>query len=130
MTDTILISRNEGYGFFGTMRHWATPEDAWNIALAAVAEATGCAFHEVRDFLDSRYGRHFADEVIGKLSTNRGPVAPRPTLQVAIDLAVKQWSAWQISKPTSRATGIPMGSDYLTGFVIHAAITTEAEEQS
>jgi hypothetical protein len=129
MTDTILISRNEGYGFFGTMRHWATPEDAWNIALAAVAEATGCAFHEVRDFLDSRYGRHFADEVVGKLSTSRVP-HNSAIIQVAIDRAVKEWSGWMISKRTSRATGIPMGNDYLTGFVIHAAITTEAEEQS
>ncbi len=62
-TPTTLPSANEARGFFGTIRHHAEPREAWAIAMEAVAIITGCSDEAVRDFLDSRYGRHFADEV-------------------------------------------------------------------
>ncbi len=43
----IPATRNEAWGFWGTMNEHATGEDAGN----------------VRAFLDSRYGRHYTDEV-------------------------------------------------------------------
>jgi hypothetical protein len=63
-TPTTLPSRNEAWGFFGAIRHFAEPHQAWALAMEAAARTTGCPEEAVRDFLDSRYGRHLADDVI------------------------------------------------------------------
>ena len=49
------------FGFWGTMQEHAPA--AWAIALPTIASATGCEPEQVRAFLDSRHGRHFADDV-------------------------------------------------------------------
>ena len=68
MTSTTLPSRNEAWGFFGTMQTaGADPMQAWNAASAMIAAETDASPEGVRDFLDSRYGRHFADDVAGGL---------------------------------------------------------------
>ena len=73
MTTTILPTRNEAWGFFGTMQTaGADPMQAWNAASAMIAAATEASAEGVRDFLDSRYGRHFADDVAGGLATGLG----------------------------------------------------------
>ena len=61
MSATIPATQNEDWGFWGTMNEHASA--AWPLAVSAVAEATGEDGDTVRAFLDSRYGRHFADEV-------------------------------------------------------------------
>jgi hypothetical protein len=68
----VLTTHNEAWGFFGTIRHHGDPTEAWPIAMRAIAEATGCSEIGVRDFLDSRHGRHFADDVANGLSEGRG----------------------------------------------------------
>jgi hypothetical protein len=110
---------NPDWGFFGTIRHHAEPADAWNQALSAIAAATGYPAAAVRDFLDSRHGRHFADEVADELG--RGLL-----LDAAVKAAAARWLDWRISRKTERETGIPRGLPYLTGFVAHCEIQAES----
>ena len=53
------------FGFFGAMGEHA--EAAWPIAMAAISDATCQPLESVRTFLDSRHGRHFADDVQNSL---------------------------------------------------------------
>lgn len=111
MTQT--ASRNEAWGFFGTIAHHADPATARDIALPAIAAATGCPETAVRDFLDSTHGRHFADEVANGLF--KGLALP-----AAIAAAIDRWMGWRIDRATERETGIPHGLPYLTFFEIAA----------
>jgi hypothetical protein len=117
---TMLATPNADWGFFGTIRHDADPATAWPIAMEAVAAATGCPDSAVRDFLDSRHGRHFADDVANGLFTGLD-------LKAAIEAAVERWMSWTIGRRISRETGIPRALPYLTGFVTHFEILAEAE---
>ncbi len=114
--DTIPATRNEGWGFFGTMNERA--EAAWPLAMTAVANATGETLDTVRLFLDSRFGRHFADDVLNAVDDGRA-------LADAIAAATSKWMAWTIGRQTSRNYGIPSGLPYLTGFVVHCGIVDE-----
>jgi hypothetical protein len=119
-TDTISsipATQNEAWGFWGTMQDQASA--AWPLAIAAICEATGQSPESVRLFLDSRHGRHFADDVRNQLITGRA-------LADAIQAATAQWMAWTIGLQTSKEYGIPKGLPHLTGFVIHCAITEES----
>ncbi len=115
-TDTIPATRNEGWGFFGTMNERA--EAAWPLAMTAVANATGESLETVRVFLDSRFGRHFADDVLNAVDDGT-------TLAGAIEAATRRWMGWTIGRQTSKDYGIPRGLPYLTGFVVHCAILDE-----
>lgn len=116
---TILPTTNESWGFWGAIAHHADPVAAWALALPAIAAATGCADTAVRDFLDSRHGRHFADDVANELAAGNA-------LPAAINAATTRWMGWTISRQTSRDTGIPQGLPYLTGFVTDCEIAAEA----
>lgn len=118
MTASILPTRNEAWGFYGSTARFTDAEAAWSIAFPAVAKATGATAEGVRDFLDSRHGRHFADDVHNGLHAGHG-------LEAAIDAAITRWKGWTISRNTSRETGIPKGLPYLTGFVTHFEIAGE-----
>lgn len=113
-------SQNEAWGFFGTISRHIEPTKAWDAALPAIARATGCSPDDVRAFLDSRYGRHFADEVEMNLAQDGSGI------DGAIAVATAKWMDWTIGPKLSRATGIPVGLPYLTGFVMHASIEAEA----
>ena len=115
----VLTTHNEAWGFWGTIRHHADPAEAWPLAMRAIAEATGCSEIGVRDFLDSRHGRHFADDVANGLFKGLA-------LQQAIDAAVDRWMNWTIDRRTSRETGIPRGLPYLVGLVTDCEIVAEA----
>lgn len=117
MTKT-LPTCNEAWGFYGTTSGFTDADAAWAIALPAVAKATGATADGVRDFLDSRHARHFADDVHNGIHAGLG-------LEPAIDAAITRWMGWTISRTTSRETGIPKGLPYLTGFVTHFAIEAE-----
>ena len=128
MTRPIPPSRNTDYGFYGAIT--ATPlrdrtSDAfWTLAAARIAAAANCAgeveMEGVRDFLDSRMGRHFADGVIDRMA--RGAPAEH-----ALDGTVADWRRQRISRATGRDTGIPAGLPALIGWVQHFAIRAEAE---
>ena len=105
------------FGFFGTMAEHA--EAAWPLAMIAISDATGQPLESVRTFLDSRHGRHFADDVLNGLHA-------RLNLHDAIHAATQRWMGWTIGRSTSKQYGIPAGLPYLTGFVIHCTIIDEA----
>jgi hypothetical protein len=115
-TANIPASRNEGWGLYGTMNEHA--EAAWPLAMTAVAKATGESLDTVRAFLDSRFGRHYADSVLDAFDDSR-------SLTDAIDAATRKWMGWTIDRHTSRNYGIPRGLPYLTGFVVHCGIIDE-----
>ncbi|MFN3297820.1 MAG: hypothetical protein ACK42S_14150, partial [Caldimonas sp.] len=60
MTNSTLPTCNEAWGFYGSTAGFTDADAAWAIAFPAVAKATGATAEGVRDFLDSRHGRHFA----------------------------------------------------------------------
>ena len=121
MTTTILPTQNTEWGFWGTIAHHAELATAWPLAMRAIAEATGLPETAVRDFLDSRHGRHFADDVANALAAGL-------ELSAAIDAAVSRWMGWTIGRRTERETGIPRGLPYLTGFVMAAEIDAETTD--
>ena len=59
---TTPASQNDAWGFFGTMNDSAAA--AWPVAMTAISDATHQPLESVRLFLDSRHGRHFADDVL------------------------------------------------------------------
>lgn len=115
-TNQIPATRNEGWGFWGTMDERAAT--AWPLAMTAIADATCQPLGSVRAFLDSRHGRHFADDVLNQMHAGRAQAD-------AIHAATEQWMGWKIGRQTSKDYGIPRGLPYLTGFVIHCEIVEE-----
>ena len=123
MSTTTLPTRNTDWGFFGTIGRIENDPavemaTAWEIASRRIAEETTASPEGVRDFLDSRHGRHFADDVGNELWKGE-------TLKVAIDAAIARWMGWRIDRKTSRETGIPHALPCLTGFANHFAIMAE-----
>ena len=118
---TILSTENTEWGFWGTMGEHAAA--AWPIAFAAIRDATNADPDAVRAFLDSRHGRHFADEVTNHLHAGR-------SLTDAIAAATATWMGWRIGRRTSRETGIPAGLPYLTGFVISEGVAADAAREA
>ena len=119
MNKPILSSQNKEWGFYGTIDRCGfegiDADTAWELAFHAVGKATDAEDEDVRFFLDSRHGRHFADDVINGLCTGL-------SFEDATDAAVDRWMNWTISRRTSRDTGIPAGFPYLTGFVKHTGV--------
>ena len=115
-TTQIPATQNIDWGFWGTMNEHANA--AWPLAMTAISNATGQPLESVRIFLDSRFGRHFADDVQNGLYEGK-------SLQAAIDAATVRWMGWTIGRQTAKDYGIPRGLPYLTGFVIHCDICDE-----
>ena len=116
-TTQIPATQNASWGFYGTMNEQA--EAAWPLAMTAISDATSQPLESVRAFLDSRHGRHFADDVQNVLYTGT-------TLADAINAATQRWMGWSIGRSTSKQYDIPKGLPYLTGFVIHCEIVDES----
>ncbi|PAT41993.1 hypothetical protein [Vandammella animalimorsus] len=113
---SIPATQNEGWGFWGTMGGHAST--AWPLAMHTIADTTGQDLDSVRAFLDSRYGRHFADEVHNAVYTGQ----PLPQ---AITSATQKWMAFSTDRSSYKGLGIPVGLAYLTGLVVHCAIFEE-----
>ena len=126
----ILPSRNEDFGFFRTLtvcpQRDCRSAEVWNLASRLIAEAIHADSEDemigIRDFLDSRIGRHFADDVVGKM-TGCGI-----GLEAAIGSAIHRWQGWRIDRKTESEHGIPSGLPYLTGWVQHFAATAAMED--
>ena len=116
-TTQIPATQNDAWGFWGAMNEQAGT--AWPIAMTAISQASGESLDAVRIFLDSRHGRHFADDVQNDLYDGA-------SLTDAINAATGRWMGWTIGRQTAKQYGIPAGLPYLTGFVIHCAIIDEA----
>jgi len=115
-TTQIPATQNDAWGFWGTMNEHASA--AWPLAINAISDATHQPLESVRIFLDSRHGRHFADDVQNGLYQGQ-------TLQDSITAATHRWMGWTIGRQTSKQYGIPRCLPYLTGFVIHCEICDE-----
>lgn len=126
----ILPSCNEDFGFFGTLTVCQLRErrtrDVWTIASTLIAGAVRANSEDerigIRDFLDSRVGRHFADDVVVALH------AGAATSEEAIAATIRKWQGWRISRTTEREEGIPAGLPYLTGWVQHFAVMASMAE--
>jgi hypothetical protein len=99
---TAIASKNEARGFYGTIEQHAEPNQAWALAVAGITKGTGRCDQAVRDFLDGRYGRHFADEVAMGLRSGRD--FPR-----AIDEAIERWMDRRIDAAIESELGIRRG---------------------
>jgi len=129
-TPAILPSRNPDHGFFGTLT--TCPErdrrsvEVWVLASTLIAKAIRATTEEemigIRDFLDSRMGRHFADDVVGNM------VGCKIDSETAIRSAIRTWQDWRISRQLERDEGIPEGLPYLTGWVQHFAVAASMAE--
>ena len=126
----ILPSRNQDCGFFGSITICPLRDrrsaEVWMLASRLIAEAIGASSEDemigIRDLLDSRIGRHFADDVVGNM-TGCGT-----ELEVAIGSAIRRWQGWRIDRKTEREHGIPAGLPYLTGWVQHFAVAAAMAE--
>ena len=116
-TTQIPATQNDVWGFWGTLNEHASA--AWPLAMTAISDATSQPLESVRAFLDSRHGRHFADDVQNGLYEGKA-------LADAINAATQRWMGWAIGSQTSKQYGIPRGLPYLTGFVIHCEIVEES----
>ena len=113
---TAIASKNEAGGFYGAIAQHAEPSEAWALAVARIKKSTGRCDQAVRDFLDSRYGRHFADGVAVGLCVGRD--LPR-----AIDEAIERWMDRRTDAALESELGIPEGLPYLIGFLcMHEAL--------
>ena len=129
-TPAILPSRNEDFGFFRTMTVCPLRDrrsaEVWTLASTMIAAAIRAASEEemigIRDFLDSRMGSHFADDVVGNMT------GCNIDIETAIKSAIRRWQDWRISRQTEREEGIPAGLPYLTGWVQHFAVTAAMAE--
>jgi hypothetical protein len=129
-THPILPSRYEDHGFFGTLTVCPLRDrrsaEVWVLASTLIAAAIRANSEDemigIRDFLDSRMGRHFADDVVGNM-TGCGI-----DCETAIKSAIRRWQDWRISRKTEREDGIPEGLPYLTGWVQHFAIAAAMAE--
>lgn len=129
-THPILPSRNEDFGFFRaltvcTLRDGRSTE-VWTLASRMITEAIRADSEDemigIRDFLDSRMGRQFADDVVGNMTgCNIG-------LEPAIASAIRRWQDWRISRQIERSDGILAGLPYLTGWIQHFAVTAAMAE--
>ena len=130
MTHPILPSRNEDYGFFGTLTICPQRDrrsvEVWVLASTLIATALLANSEDemigIRDFLDSRMGRQFADDVVGNM------MGRTIDCETAINSAIRRWQDWRISRKTERDEGIPAGLPYLTGWVQHFAVAAAMAE--
>lgn len=124
-------SQNEEWGFYGTMAtaYPGREAQAWPIAIAEIARATGQPTDSARAFLDSRHGRHFADDVISALYSLTSNQRSNQEIADATAKAAQIWMGWRIGRRQSRETGIPAGLPYLTGHVVQEAITAEIADE-
>jgi hypothetical protein len=126
----VLPSRNEDYGFFRALTTCPQRDrcsaEVWTMTSRMIAKVIRADSEDemigIRDFLDSRMGRHFADDVVGNMTgCNIG-------LETAIAATIRRWQDWRISRNTEREDGIPAGLPYLTGWVQHFAVVAEMAE--
>lgn len=90
-----MRTTNPNYGFYGTIRHHADPEQAWMATFEALQAATKYEERVVGHFLDSRRGRHFADSVAEFL-------ADGAQLPSAVGLALVVWGVSNLRHEMSR----------------------------
>lgn len=106
-----LPTQNPVYGFWGAMDNIGQPAAAaWEIAFQQISAETVASAEAVQAFLDSRFGRHFADEVANHL-------VRQVSLEAAVRASINTHLSWTIDHRTARQHGIPSGLSYLHGWL-------------
>ncbi len=93
MTKTILPTGNQIWGFWGTCGHNGYDQQmAWEAGSDVLATAFDLTPEQVRALLDSRFGRHFADD----MSFIPGGPVSRDAIEshVMARLADPRWRSW------------------------------------
>jgi hypothetical protein len=108
---TIPETKNEGYGFYGTMR--AHAENAWPLAILTIQRVIKRPRTEIRAFLDSPGGRHFAHEVEGYLIEGLA-------LAEAIEAATQRWMRKSARDARLESYGLMQAQPMLLKRVIEA----------
>ncbi|MFC3875210.1 hypothetical protein [Neisseria musculi] len=116
----IPATQNEGYGFYGTIALYHNPQEFWTLAVTEICRVTGEHEEDVAVFLDSRHGRHFADEVYNVLG---GGLDNRAAVAAAVD----KWNAWTFGRRLSGETGLPQNTPYLHDLI---AVTAARKKSS
>lgn len=116
-----LPTQNEAWGFWGTMGGDARA--AWPLAMHRIAAVTQQPLESVRIFLDSRFGRHVADGVQGRL-------AQGDALERAIELTVEEWMSWRIKRAVRETYDVPQDLPYLSAFVAYCAVAQLMADES
>jgi hypothetical protein len=118
---TLLATPNESHGFYGTMGPLAPA--AWPVALMALVTATHQSPQAIRLFLDSTYGRHFANSVLN--------ACHGAELAVAIAATVQDWMQRPLSRAEARTLrpprgGSPFKGPYLVRLIRHCQTSDES----
>ena len=124
MTTTILPTRNEAWGFFGTMQPLENDPTPMQQGLGDRRERDdrrrrptprprGCATSST------------AATAATSPTTSRANSGRARRSKDAIEAAIARWKGWRIGRRTSRDEGIPRGLPYLTGLVTHFGILAE-----
>lgn len=108
-----LKTNNQDWGFFGTiaLANCDQAQEAWDMAMEKLEAETSHTPEDIRTWLDSRSGRHFADNVVEKLRNE--------SLEESIDAAIKRWNSWKPSN-TQRKNGAPSWATYLQADIMEA----------
>lgn len=96
----MVETQNRGWGFYGEFVDAGIADEAWAAAVAALVPRSGFSEDEVAEFLDSRFGRQFADDV-------RNGLARGLTIAAAVEAAAERWAAWRLSERAARSLGVP-----------------------
>ncbi|MFC3873260.1 hypothetical protein [Neisseria musculi] len=88
----IPAPQNEDYGFFGTIGLHHAPQEFWKLAVSEICKATREHAEDVALFLDSRHGRHFADDVLNGLHNGL-------SRQEAVTAETGKWSRMDFRSP-------------------------------
>jgi len=111
----MLATENEDWGFYGTIKHDADPDLAWESAFKALKGYMLLDDEVIRHFLDSKQGRHFADNVSNFYVVSGD-------METAVKHTVSEWNLWRISQTIEREYSIPSGLPYLEGWLAAAEV--------
>lgn len=111
-------TQNREYGFYGTCTLRGQDADAlWQAAVCGLISPIAPA-EVVAVFLDTRHGRHFADDVVQQVEDC-----------VATDEAVAhtaaRWNQWRLGRELARGTHLPASVPYLAGLMEIIALEME-----
>lgn len=108
-------TQNETYGFYGTCSIADLNASAlWRIAIKQIHQATEEHPEDIATFLDSRHGRHFADDVVCRMKSGQ-------TTHTAISETVQKWQTWQLGN-TVKGMGLPRNTPYLNGLIMMLSV--------
>lgn len=101
-----LETENKEWGFYGTLQRTEfgeCTEDAWDAFFDSVMQITRFSEADIREFLDSKWGRHMADETYDALTQSE-------TVRAAVDKVVIKRIAFIVERIAAQKGHRTMGS--------------------